>query len=181
MIKPAEPTAVQAQPHTPSHSRVAKYLHWGFIAVFIYALTKQLDEVEELEDLALLEFEMVFSGFFLLLLVVRFVFMRATQPSVLPADTPALTKRLAAAVHLAMYATLALIPATGLWIGWMYGSGVKAGSTMDTALLLHEIAVNTCYFLILGHIGAAVYHRYQRDGIWDSMVPVWKEEKAGSD
>ena len=31
------------------HGLTARVLHWGFIAVFVYALTKQLDEVEELE------------------------------------------------------------------------------------------------------------------------------------
>ena len=29
------------------HSVAAKAVHWGFIGVFLYALTKQLDEVEE--------------------------------------------------------------------------------------------------------------------------------------
>jgi len=38
--------------------------------------------------------------------------------------------------------------------------------------------VNVSYVLILGHIGAAIYHRRKGDGIWSAMVPVWKEPGA---
>ena len=159
------------------HSLAAKVTHWGFTGVFIYALTKQLDEVEELEDLSLLQNEMVFASVFLILLVVRFVFMHATRSSALPGNTPMLTKLMARSVHLAMYAGLSLIAITGLWIGGLYWSGTKAGLAMDIALISHEIAVNTTYFLILGHVAAAIYHRRKSDGAWNAMVPVWKEPK----
>lgn len=156
------------------HTLAAKAAHWGFLAFFVYALTKQLDEVEELEDLALLEYEMIFASVFLLLLIGRFVFMQSTRPSVLPAE-PKRERLLARVVHLAMYASLALIAASGLAIGGLYKAGVKSGDAMDAVLLLHEIAVNSSYFLILGHVGAAIYHRRKGDGVWDAMVPVWKE------
>ena len=74
-----------------------------------------------------------------------------------------------------MYASLSLVAITGLSIGGMYWSGIKSGGAMDAALLLHEVAVNTSYFLILGHVAAALYHRRKRDGLWNSMVPVWRE------
>ena len=157
------------------HSRTARWLHWGFIAVFIYALTKQLDELEELEDFALLQYEMVFAALFLILLIARFVFMRTTRPSALPDSTPQQTKVLAQAVHLGMYACLTLIPVTGLVIGGLYWTGIRDGMAMEAALLLHEIAVNTSYLLILGHVLAALYHRHRGDGIWSAMVPFWKE------
>ena len=163
-----------AEKVTP-HSLPAKVLHWGFIGVFIYALTKQLDEVEELEDFSLLQYEMAFASLFLLLLIARFVFMQSTRPTALPGDTPKSVRRLARAVHLAMYAGLSLVALTGLIIGGLYWSGVKSGMAMDAALLVHEIAVNTSYFLILGHIAAAIHHRRKSDGIWNAMVPVWKE------
>ena len=120
---------------------------------------------------------MVFAAAFLLLLFVRFVFMQAMRPSAMPSDTPKPTRLLARSAHLAMYLSLSLIPITGLYIGGMYWSGIKSGSAMDAALLLHEIAVNSSYFLILGHVAAAVYHRRKGDGIWNAMVPVWKEAK----
>ena len=157
------------------HGRTARILHWGFIVVFIYALTKQLDEVEELEDFALLQYEMAFASVFLLLLIIRFVYMRA-RPTAMPEDTPRRDRLLARAVHIGMYAGLSLVAVTGLCIGALYWSGIKSGVAMEGVLLLHEIAVNTSYFLIAGHIAAALWHRRKRDGIWDSMVPVWKEE-----
>lgn len=160
------------------HSRVAKALHWGFILVFLYALTKQLDEVEELEDAALLQNEMVFASIFLALLLARFLYMQFTRPSAMPTTTSVAARRLARTVHVAMYVGLATIAVSGLWIGAMYGAGTKSGPAMDAALLLHEIAVNGSYFLILGHIAAAIYHRRQGDGLWDTMVPLWKESKS---
>ena len=71
-----------------------------------------------------------------------------------------------------------MIPITGLVIGGMYWSEIKSGVMMDAMLLAHEIAVNTLYTLIAIHIAAALYHRRKRDGIWDAMVPVWKENGA---
>ena len=164
-------TSVEASRQTAiPHSLTARVFHWGFIGVFAYALTKQLDEVEELEDLSLLQSEMVFASIFLILLIARFLYMRSTRPTALPVDTPRLEKLLARAGHLAMYASLSLIPVTGLVIGGLYWSGIKSGGAMDIALLLHEIAVNTSYFLIAGHVAAAIYHRRKRDGIWSAMV-----------
>lgn len=63
------------------HSFTAKVIHWGFIGVFAYALSKQLDELEELEDFSLLHYEMAFAAVFLGLLIARFVFMHPTRPT----------------------------------------------------------------------------------------------------
>ncbi len=82
---------------------------------------------------------------------------------------------LARTVHLAMYCSLSLIAVTGLVIGGLYWSGIKTGTVIEGVLILHEVAVNVSYVLIIGHIGAAFYHRRKRDGIWNTMVPFWKE------
>lgn len=156
-------------------SVTAKVIHWGFIGVFIYAGAKQLDEVEQLEDFSLLQYEMVFASVFLMLLIARFVFMHSTRSSALPSDTPKRTKLLARFVHLGMYVVLALIAITGLWIGGLYWSGIKSGTAMDMALVVHEIAVNASYLLIICHVAGAIHHRRKGDGIWNAMVPFWKE------
>ena len=163
---------------TNAHTFTAKIMHWGFIVVFVYALTKQLDEVEELEDFILLQNEMVFAAIFLALLLIRFTYMQFTQPTILPSGSPKFSRRLARTVHLSMYLTLFLIPITGMVIGGLYWSGTKEGSAMDFWLLLHEISINSCYFLIGGHIFAALYHRQKRDGIWNAMAPFSKEPKV---
>ena len=156
------------------HGPVAKTLHWGFIAVFLYGLSKQLDELEELADPALLHDEMIFGAFFLLLLVARFWYMRTNSPSALPDTAPRQMKTASQAVHLGMYCCLAMIPLTGLGIGGLYWSGVQSGTLMAGLLLAHEVFVHASFFLISGHIAAALYHRKHRDGIWDSMVPLFR-------
>ena len=173
MNVPTQDTIGKVAPHTFA----AKFVHWGFVGVLVYALTKQLDEVDELEDFALLQNEIVFAAVFLILLIARFVYMQSTRPTVLPSDTPKPMKLMARFVHLAMYASLSLIAVSGLVIGGLYWSGIKSGGAMESALFLHEIAVNASYGLIVGHVAAAIYHRRKRDGIWNSMVPVWKERR----
>ncbi len=117
---------------------------------------------------------MIFAGVFLVLLTLRFIYMQFTRPTVVPSE-PRRDRLLARVVHLAMYASLAMIALTGLVIGALYSAGEKAGSRMDLVLLLHEISVNASYTLIIGHVAAALYHRKQSDGIWNAMVPWWKE------
>ena len=160
------------------HSFTAKIIHWGFIGVFAYALTKQLDEVEELEDFSLLQFEMVFASIFLILLLVRFLYMRSTHPTALPTDTPQQMKFMARCGHLAMYVSLSMIAITGLIIGGLYWSGIKSGFVMGAVIGLYEISVGASFFFIALHVAAAIYHRYQSDGIWSAMVPIWIESRG---
>ena len=171
----------EAPARVAPHSLAARIAHWGFLVVFAYALSKQLDEVEELEDAALLEAEMIFASVFLLLVIARFLFMRLTRPTVLGEDAPLHVRRLVRAVHLGLYLCLGGIAATGLAIGALYGADVKTGFALDAALVAHELFVISTYWLIALHVAGAVYHRRRRDGIWDAMVPFWREEKASGD
>ena len=157
------------------HSLTAKIIHWGFLGVYAYALSKQVDEVEELENMALLREEIVLAVVFLLLLLARYVYMHSTRPTVLPGDTPKWVQLLAEFVHLGMYLSLAMIAVSGLVIGGLYWSGIKEGTLMGAILLLHEIFFWTSVNLIAVHIAGAVYHRFLGDGVWSSMVPFWKE------
>ena len=63
------------------YGSIAKLLHWGFVLLFVYGISKQLDEINELEDIALLKFEVVFASAFLILLIIRFIYMKVTQNS----------------------------------------------------------------------------------------------------
>ena len=56
--------------------------------IFIYALIKQIDNLNQLEDVNLLRFEVMFALTFLSLLAIRFFYMRKTQKSSLPEQTP---------------------------------------------------------------------------------------------
>jgi cytochrome b561 len=166
-----KPSKEKAMPH----SLIAKIFHWGFMFFFIYALTQQVGDVTDLEDSSLLQYEMVFASIFLLLLAARYFYMQKTRPTSLPKNTPELLAYIARCGHLAMYASLAAIPATGIFIGTLYWSGIKSGIYMDIAIVLHEGAIGASFFTIAIHVAAAWYHRRMRDGVWDAMVPIIKE------
>lgn len=159
------------------HGWLAKTLHWGFVAVLAYAIYKQVDDVTQLQDTALLQFEMIFAGAFLVLLALRFLYMRAMGGSAVPDDAPAGFKRMVKLGHLAIYASIGTIAASGIAIGALYGLGITTGPLMGVALGLHEVSVMASYVIVAGHVLAAIFHRLKGDGIWSSMVPVWTEKR----
>ena len=160
------------------YSTVAKIFHWGFVALFAYGIAKQIDNISQLEDFALLRFELIFAIILILLLAVRFVYMTKTQTSALPEETSAFQKLASKLVHLGMYALLATIALSGILIGGIYWIGIKDGLLIMGIIAVHELAVTTSYWLIGLHVAAAVFHRFKNDGVWNSMVPVWKEAET---
>ena len=158
------------------YSFIAKFWHWGFVLLFIYGVSKQVDDIEQLEDRFFFQFEIVFALLFLFLLVIRFVYMSKTQETSLPDDTPKSQKIAARIVHLGMYASLAGTAITGLLIGLFFWLGFKDGLFIDFLTAIHSFVVNALYWLIGIHIIAAIYHRLKKDGVWNSMVPFFKEK-----
>ena len=158
------------------YSSFAKFMHWGFVLLFVYGLLKQIDSLNQLEDTSLLKFEVVFALVFLFLLLIRFIYMKATQKSSLPESTPKPQIMAAKIAHNGMYLCLALIPLTGLLIGLLFWIGLKEGLLINLVIGAHELSVSIIYWLIGLHILAAVYHRLKNDGVWSSMVPLWKEK-----
>ena len=157
-------------------SSIAKFMHWGFVLLFIYGLLKQIDELNQLEDKALLQFEVIFATVFVLLLLIRFIYMKTTQRSSLPDSTPKSQILAARVVHYGMYVCLALIPLTGLLIGLLFWLGFKDGFLINAVVEVHEFSVSIIYWLIGLHILAAIFHRLKNDGVWSSMVPFLKEK-----
>ena len=157
-------------------SSIAKFMHWGFVLLFIYGLLKQIDELNQLEDKALLQFEVIFATVFVLLLLIRFIYMKTTQKSSLPDSTPKSQLLAARVVHYGMYACLALIPLTGLLIGLLFWLEFEDGFLINTVLEVHEFSFSVIYWLIGLHILAAIFHRLKNDGVWSSMVPFLKEK-----
>ena len=160
----------------PKFSYFAKLMHWGFVLLFIYAVLKQIESINQLEDGSLLRFEVVFAIVFLLLLAIRFFYMKKTQQSSLPEQTPEPQKLAAKIVHTGMYICLAAIPLSGLMIGLLFWLELKDGMLINIVIEAHEFAVSIIYWLIGIHILAATYHRLKKDGVWSSMVPLWKEK-----
>ena len=164
------------QKNKKQYSLFAKFWHWGFVLLFIYGVAKQVDEIQQLEDLFFFQFEIVFALLFLFLLAIRFVYMSKTQETSLPDDTSKIQKIAARTVHLGMYTTLAGTAITGLLIGFFYWLGFRQGLFIDFLTAIHSFVVNTVYWLVGIHIVAAIYHRLKKDGVWNSMVPFFKEK-----
>ena len=160
------------------YSTTAKVFHWGFVGLFAYGIAKQVDDISQLEDFALLRFELVFATLLILLLAVRFLYMTKTQTSSLPSETSSFQKLAAKLVHLGMYASLTTIALSGILIGCIYWMGMKEGLLIESIITVHELAVTVSYWLIGIHIAAAFFHRFKNDGVWNSMVPVWKETET---
>ena len=165
--------------HTSSpashYSLFAKILHWGFVLLFAYGIATQINEADDLNDAAVFFDEILFASLFLLLLIIRFAYMSLTQKTALPDETPAIQKKAAKYVHLAMYITLAAIALSGLLIGLVHSISGLDGVIAEAIIGLHEGLVSLIYGLIGLHVIAALYHRLRRDGVWRAMVPIGKE------
>ena len=159
------------------HTFLGKSLHWGFVLLYAYGIFKQIDDLSQLEDAALLRFEIIFATVFLLLVVIRYGYMRrfeTFQGSVVPIHR--YHKRFARLMHVAMYLCLILLPVTGLAIAWLHTQGIGEDQlAMDVAIGLHGFSADLSYVLIAIHLVAALYSRIKGEGVWTSMVPVFTE------
>ena len=166
-----------------SHTKLAKFIHWTFILLYLYGIVKQVNELGDLEDNQLLLFEIAFATVFLIIVILRYSYMRhfttfqgATEP------VHIVHYYFARIVHRAMYACFILLPLTGLIIAGLYTQGYTENATpdeeqtiMDIVLDLHGVVADLSYMLIILHIAAAIYSRIKGEGVWSSMVPVLKE------
>ena len=159
-----------ADKNKQKYSFLAKLFHWGFVLLFIYGIAKQLNNIEQLEDKFFFQFEIVFALIFLILLLMRFIYMKKTQKTSLPEDTSKVQKVVARGVHLAMYSCLAGTALSGLLIGFLFWLGFKQGIIIDLVTAVHTFVINLLYWLIAIHIIAAIYHRFKKDGVWNSMT-----------
>ena len=158
------------------YSKLAKIFHWGFVFLFIYGVAKQVDDISQLQDNDFFRLEITFALIFLFLLVTRFIYMKITQKTSIPEDTPKIQKLAAKIVHNGMYLLLGATVLSGLFIGCVFWLGIKNGYILNILIAIHELVINLLYLLIGIHIIAATYHRLKRDGVWTSMVPFLKEK-----
>lgn len=164
-----------------SYTNLAKVLHWGFIVLYGYGILKQINDLSQLEDSGLLAFEVVFACLFLLIVLMRYFYMRRFE-TFLGSRTPIplVHKHLARAIHISMYLCLVILPLSGLLIAGLFAQGIKDGAMQDLVVALHSFSASLSYFLILIHIAAALFSRIKGEGIWTSMVPLWKEDSSPS-
>ena len=89
-----------------------------------------MDNVRQFEDSALVRFEIGFATLFSVILAIRYVFVTKTQRSALPPQAGRFRRMAARLLHLAMYAGLASIAATGLLIALLFWLGFSEGLLM---------------------------------------------------
>ncbi len=70
------------------YSKIAKLFHWGFVLLFVYGIVKQVDDINQLEDNTFFRFEIIFALIFLFFLIIRLIYMKKTQRTSLPKNTP---------------------------------------------------------------------------------------------
>ena len=122
------------------YSKIAKLFHWGFVLLFVYGVAKQVDDINQLEDQAFFRFEIIFAVIFLFLLLIRLIYMKTTQKTSLPEDTPKTQKIIAKIVHNGMYILLAGTVLSGLLIGLFFWIEIKEQIPNEIILLFYYIA-----------------------------------------
>ena len=158
---------------------MAKVSHWGFIILYAYGIFKQVDDISQLEDSGLLAFEVAFASIFLVIVIVRYYYMRKFETFLGAVEpVPIAHRYLAKSIHISMYLCLILLPLSGLFIAGLFSQGITDGPMQDFALTVHEFSADLSYLLIAMHVGAALWSRIKGEGVWTSMVPIWKEEGA---
>ena len=156
-----------------SHTTLAKFIHWTFTLLYAYGIFKQVDDLTELQNPSLLNFEILFATIFLILVLVRYFYMK-DAPTLLGAheDVPKGHLFIAKTVHRLVYFSLIMLPTTGLLIAGLFNLGMGG---IELAIALHEFSAFLSYIVIALHVGASLYSRYKGEGLWNAMVPVWKE------
>ena len=59
-----------------SHTPLAKFIHWTFTALYAYGIFKQVEDLEDLNDVSLLNFEIFFAIVFLIIVLLRYFYMK---------------------------------------------------------------------------------------------------------
>jgi len=156
-----------------SHTTLAKFIHWIFTLLYAYGIFKQVDDLNELEDASLLNFEILFATIFLIIVLIRYFYMKDT-PALLGAheDVPKGHLFIAKTVHRLVYLSLIMLPTTGLLIAGLFNLGMEG---IEVAIALHEFSAFLSYIVIALHVGASLYSRFKGEGMWNAMVPIWKE------
>ena len=164
-----------------SHTNLAKIIHWGFIILYAYGILKQIDDLSQLEDTGLLIFEVIFASVFLLIVLIRYFYMSRFETFLGAHEpVPVMHKFLAKTIHTSMYLCLILLPLTGLMIAGLFAQEIKDGPLIEIVVGLHGFSADLSYLLIAIHVVAALYSRIKGEGVWSSMVPLWKEREPSS-
>lgn len=155
-------------PANPAYSWIQIALHW-VVAILVLFCFLTGDPMEEFARAArengtaggLTPHSGAGVSILLLTLIRMGLKARRGAPAALPGASP-LMERLAHLGHLAIYAMILLVTASGI-AGWMGGVPAAANA--------HGVLTNLFMFLVLGHAAFALFHQFvKKDGSLMRMV-----------
>lgn len=190
MSVPAQATYATSTTHPRSYTRVAVAMHW-LIALLIFSNVGLGFFMETFPKKAPGHDEVLFyhasiGSLIFMLAVFRLVWRSTHKPPALPAHIPSWQQKTAHTLHWVLYSLMFLVPLTG-YLHRMagghpvsfFGIGflpVLIGKDEPLRLLtdtLHVCLVWTLCILVVGHIGAALKHRFfDRDSVIQRMLRV---------
>lgn len=149
-----------ASPVAASYTKAQKALHWITLAVMIgqYFIWDGMGRAfHQLMDTGFASYSWVVIAHLagglaiLALALVRLRLRAAHGRMAAPATEPEIARKASALAHLAIYATMVLLPLGGL-IAWFGAQGWAAE--------LHEIGANLLLFLLGAHAAAVLVHQF---------------------
>ena len=84
---------------------------------------------------------------------------------------------IAKTVHRLVYFSLIMLPTTGLVIACIVSLDLGG---VEIAVAIHEFSADLSYVVIAVHVGATIYSRFKGEGLWNAMVPIWKETEKNN-
>ncbi|MBK3867316.1 cytochrome b [Pseudomonas stutzeri] len=165
------------------YGSVSRAFHWLMALLIVWQFLKLGDRIAEGEHWigqTLVPWHVSLGAVLMLLVVLRIIWS-ARQLERRPLHDPA-TAWLVKAGHLALYACMVLMPITGVLYLVGNGYGLKVfgqqllakgpeNGWMASVGSLHSALAWLTLLLVIGHIGAALYHRLvKRDDIMQRML-----------
>ncbi len=154
------------------HGFVTRGIHWLSAGLLGYGYLKGLENVNQLADPALLQFEVMFALALGALFVVRLIWTKGVAGATrLPAEAPRWEHVASRAVHWGLYAGVFGIVLSGLGIALGYSVPFLSGLFLSAMIGLHEFALAALPVMLLAHIAGALWHKVvRRDRVLESMT-----------
>ena len=155
------------------YGSVAILIHWTSALAIILALGAGLvgaDTVVPLQQVAILRAHVVLGSLVLILTLLRILWwIVADRHPALPADQPHWQQLAAKAVHYAIYGVILLLGTSGITMLALSGAlgNLLAGTPIPdlsglVPRIAHGLLGRLMLLLLVGHIGAAIYHQFVR-------------------
>jgi len=154
------------------HGFVTRTIHWLAAGLLVFGYIKGLDDVSQLADPAVFQFEILYAVGLGALFAVRLLWTKLVAGDTrLPSDAPGWEHHVSRAVHLGLYVSVFGIILSGLGIALAYSVQMLSGLGLMAAIFLHEVFLNVYPVLLVTHIAGAVWHKLvRRDQVLESMT-----------